>query len=133
MCSGKDPGAALAVLCLSLGEWREVALDERVRVPIVVSRHPVEIVQRVGQPLILADRRALPCQAQAARRPGLLGKGFWVCQSWNVVPVKLPQLKPLNGSLAARQNNLFVYDLGTRVSFHSPWNLSRLIAKLSIC
>ena len=34
---------------------------------------------------------------------------------------------------AARQNNLFVYDLGTRVSFHSPWNLSRLIAKLSIC
>ena len=42
-------------------------------------------------------------------------------------------LVPGQDAKAARQNNLFVYDLGTRVSFHSPWNLSRLIAKLSIC
>jgi hypothetical protein len=33
----------------------------------------------------------------------------------------------------SRQNKLSVYVFGRIVSFHSPWNLSRLMARLSSC
>src|SRR5213594_4512349 len=66
--------SALAILFLSLGERREAARDERTHVPVVVPRHPIELVRHEGEGDVVGPVEVAQGLEEGAPEAGMPGR-----------------------------------------------------------
>src|SRR5206468_7619259 len=66
--------SALAILFLGLGERREAARDERTHVPVVVPRHPIELVRHEGEGDVVGPVEVAQGLEEGAPEPSMPGR-----------------------------------------------------------